>query len=113
MSVEKLADVANKLMNWEFLKLIFKVRELLLNPKYLFSVLENFGTERFICISPLMAFFMTNEIAKKLADLGVNGVSVSIDSMDPDHDKFRGKKGCWERAIKALEMVKNVGITPI
>ena len=32
--------------------------------------------------------------------------------MDPDtHDSFRGR-GSWERAINALKMVQDVGITP-
>ena len=113
MSVEKLTDVANQAHELGIFEIDLQGGELLLNPKYLFSVLENFGTERFYMYLTTNGFFMTNEIAKKLADLGIDRVSVSIDSMDPEtHDKFRGKKGCWERAIKALEMVKNVGITP-
>ena len=113
MSVEKLADIADQAHELGIFEIDLQGGELLLNPKYLFSVLENFGTERFYMYLTTNGFFMTDEIAKKLADLGVDRVSVSIDSMDPDtHDKFRGKKGCWERAINALEMVKNVGITP-
>ena len=52
-------------------------------------------------------WYMTKDIANKLAEAGVNRVSVSIDSMDEDtHDKFRGRKGSWKRAIDALEMVQ-------
>ena len=87
--------------------------ELLLDTGYLYDVLKNLGTERFYVYVTTNGFLMTQEIANKLKSLGVDRVSVSIDSMDPDtHDKFRGKKKAWERAIGALEMVKKAGITP-
>ena len=70
-------------------------------------------TERFYVYLTTNGWYMTEEIAQTLADLGVNRVSVSIDSMDSEtHDRFRGRKGSWERAIKALEMVQKVGISP-
>ena len=41
---------------------------------------------------------MNEDTAKKLADHGVNRVSVSIDSMDEKvHDEFRGRKGSWKK----------------
>ena len=49
--------------------------------------------------------YRDNPLLKKA---GVDRVSVSIDSMNPDeHDQFRGKKGSWHKAIRALEYVKN------
>ena len=43
----------------------------------------------------------------------LNRVSVSIDSIDEEvHDKFRGRKGSWKRAIAGLEHVQNAGMSP-
>ena len=51
-----------------------------------------------------------NELAKAKED-GLKYVEVSIDSADPDkHDKFRGVKGSWERAVKALENAVKLGM---
>ena len=56
---------------------------------------------------------MDTETAITLKQLGVDRVSVSIDSLNSEiHDKFRGKKGSWERAINALKIVKDAGMTP-
>ena len=56
---------------------------------------------------------LDSAMAERLAAAGIDRVSVSIDSMDPkEHDKFRGKKGSWQRAIDALEHVQNAGMSP-
>lgn len=87
--------------------------ELLLNKDYLYEILNNIGVERFYVYLTTNGFFMTQDVAYKLAELGVDRVSVSIDSMDEaSHDKFRGKKGSWQRAISALSYVKNAGMAP-
>ncbi len=87
--------------------------ELTLRPKVLYETLEAIGTERFYMYLTTNGAKLGKKMAKNLKDLGVDRVSVSIDSMDPDvHDKFRGKKGSWQVAINALEYVKDVGIDP-
>jgi len=49
-------------------------------------------------------YLMTPELANDLYEAGLWGVSVSIDYVDPaKHDKRRGVKGAFERAVKALE----------
>ncbi len=43
--------------------------------------------------------------------LGLRYVEVSVDSVDPEkHDKFRGVKGSWERAVKALMNAVKLGL---
>jgi len=108
--VERVADEAHELgiFEWDL-----QGGELLSRPELLFDTLKAMKTERFYVYLTTNGWYMTEKIAKTLADLGVNRVSVSIDSMDSEtHDRFRGRKGSWERAIKALEMVQNVGISP-
>ena len=108
--VERVANEAHELgiFEWDL-----QGGELLSRPHILFDTLKAMKTERFYVYLTTNGWYMTDEIAQTLADLGVNRVSVSIDSMNPEtHDKFRGRKGSWERAIKALEMVQKVGISP-
>jgi MoaA/NifB/PqqE/SkfB family radical SAM enzyme len=49
-------------------------------------------------------FNFTEENAKALAKAGLTGVHVSLDHYLPEeHDKFRGKEGAFEDAIKAVK----------
>ena len=108
--VERVANEAHELCIFEW---DLQGGELLSRPQLLFDTLKAMKTERFYVYLTTNGWYMTKEIAQTLADLGVNRVSVSIDSMDSEtHDRFRGRKGSWERAIKALEMVQEVGISP-
>jgi MoaA/NifB/PqqE/SkfB family radical SAM enzyme len=51
--------------------------------------------------------------AQKLAKSGVSRVSVSVDSIDEaTHDKVRGRKDSWRRAMEALKHVKKAGMDP-
>ncbi len=87
--------------------------ELLLDKDRLFATLEVMGTERFYTYVTTNGYHMDQKTAETLKRLGVDRISVSIDSMNPDeHDSFRGKKGSWERAVKALKLVQEAGMDP-
>ena len=40
---------------------------------------------------------ITKEIAAKLKKIGLSYVGVSLDGLEKTHDRFRGKKGAFER----------------
>jgi MoaA/NifB/PqqE/SkfB family radical SAM enzyme len=108
--VGRIADEAHELGIFEF---DLQGGELTLRPKLLYKVLEVIDTSRFYMYLTTNGAKLDQKMAQNLKDLGVDRVSVSIDSMNPlDHDKFRGKKGSWKKAIDALEYVKDVGIDP-
>lgn len=87
--------------------------ELLLRKDVLYESLEAIGTERFYVYVTTNGYYMDAECARTLKQLGVDRVSVSIDSMDEHtHDSFRKKKGSWKRALDALAYVKEAGMTP-
>lgn len=59
-------------------------------------------------------FLLTNDIAKKWRRLGVTQVQVNIDSLNPSrHDEIRGKKGSFDRAIRAIRNANSAGMTAI
>jgi len=87
--------------------------ELLLKPDLLFEALEAIRPDRFYLYLTTNGYRLDKNMAKRLAKAGVSRVSVSIDSMNAEvHDEFRGREGSWQRAIKALEYVKDAGIEP-
>ncbi len=49
--------------------------------------------------------------ARKLSEAGIKTVSISLDSSVPEkHDDFRGVKGSWQKAIQAIEALKQNGV---
>jgi radical SAM protein with 4Fe4S-binding SPASM domain len=49
--------------------------------------------------------------AKKLKEAGIETISISLDSHVPEqHDEFRGVKGSWEKAVKAIKALRENGV---
>lgn len=52
-----------------------------------------------------------NDAAKKLKEAGIATVSISLDSHIPEqHDKFRGVKGSWGKAVNAIKALRKNGV---
>jgi len=49
------------------------------------------------------ATLITREVARRLKDAGLERFGVSIDGVGDAHDKIRGVKGAFERAMRGLE----------
>ncbi|TRZ87597.1 MAG: heme b synthase [Methanosarcinales archaeon] len=55
---------------------------------------------------------LTSDIAKKLKDVGIQRVSISIDgSTKETHDIFRGETGAFEAALRGIDILKNAGLS--
>lgn len=51
-------------------------------------------------------YLMTPELARELYEAGLWGISISLDYADADqHDRRRGVKGAFDRAVRALGMI--------
>ena len=58
---------------------------------------------------------ITDDRAARLRQAGVQGVGISIDSLDPDfHDGFRGAPGSWIKSMSAIdiEVAPSLGNSP-
>jgi len=54
---------------------------------------------------------ITSAVAKKMADSGIQRISVSIDgATKEDHDRFRGVQGAFEGALRGIKAAKQAGI---
>ena len=106
----KIADQADELGIFEF---DLQGGELLLRPDLLFEVLEAIRPERFYLYLTTNGYFLDKKMADRLAKAKVSRVSVSVDSMDEEtHDKIRGRKDSWRRAMEGLKHAKNAGLDP-
>jgi len=106
-------DIANQADELGIFEFDLQGGELLLRPDKLFEVLEAIQPERFYLYLTTNGYFLDETMANRLAYAKVGRVSVSIDSMNEEvHDKIRGRKGSWKRAMEALKHVKNAGMDP-
>jgi len=113
MPLSKVASLADEADSLGIFEWNMHGGELLIQPERLFDLIKAIKPERFYVFLTSNGYLLTRDIANRLAEAGVNRVSVSIDSFDPAvHDKFRGVKGAYEHAMKALSYVKEAGMDP-
>ncbi len=53
---------------------------------------------------------ITKEKAKILKEIGLSYVGISLDGLEETHDKFRGVKGSFKKAMAAIEHCQEAGI---
>ena len=53
---------------------------------------------------------ITKQMAQTLKEVGLSYVGVSLDGMEAVHDKFRGVKGAFQKALEGIENARNAGI---
>jgi|UniRef100_A0A7V6A3Q4 12,18-didecarboxysiroheme deacetylase len=53
---------------------------------------------------------ISRDIALRLKDLGLSYVGISLDGVEPTHDRFRGKKGAFAAAMAGVRRCQEVGL---
>lgn len=53
---------------------------------------------------------ITKEIAAELKKIGLSYVGVSLDGLQPTHDRFRGMKGAFEKAMEGIRNCREAGL---
>ena len=54
---------------------------------------------------------ITENLARRLADAGARGLSLSLDALDPDrHDRFRKVRGAWRNTVEGAEILGRTGL---
>ena len=54
---------------------------------------------------------ITENLARRLADAGARGLSLSLDALDPDrHDRFRMVRGAWRNTVDGAEILNRTGL---
>jgi radical SAM protein with 4Fe4S-binding SPASM domain len=54
---------------------------------------------------------ITENLARRLADAGARGLSLSLDALDADrHDRFRKVRGAWRNTVEGAEILGRTGL---
>ena len=54
---------------------------------------------------------ITENLARRLADAGARGLSISLDALDPDrHDGFRKVRGAWRNTVEGAGILNRAGL---
>jgi len=54
---------------------------------------------------------ITENLARRLAEAGARGLSLSLDALDPDrHDRFRKVRGAWHNTVEGAEILGRTGL---
>jgi radical SAM protein with 4Fe4S-binding SPASM domain len=54
---------------------------------------------------------ITENVARRLAEAGARGLSLSLDALDADrHDRFRGVRGAWQNTVEGAEILNRNGL---
>ena len=54
---------------------------------------------------------ITENLARRLAEAGARGLSLSLDALDPDrHDRFRNVRGAWRNTVEGAEILNRTGL---
>jgi AdoMet-dependent heme synthase len=54
---------------------------------------------------------VSENVARRLADTGARGLSLSLDALDPDrHDRFRKVRGAWQNTVAGAEILHRTGL---
>jgi radical SAM protein with 4Fe4S-binding SPASM domain len=54
---------------------------------------------------------VTENVARRLADAGARGLSLSLDALDPErHDGFRRVRGAWQNTVDGAEILTRTGL---
>jgi radical SAM protein with 4Fe4S-binding SPASM domain len=54
---------------------------------------------------------ITENLARRLAEAGARGLSLSLDALDPDrHDRFRMVRGAWRNTVEGAQILNRTGL---
>jgi radical SAM protein with 4Fe4S-binding SPASM domain len=54
---------------------------------------------------------VTENVARRLAEAGARGLSLSLDALDPDrHDRFRKVRGAWQNTVEGAQILRRIGL---
>jgi radical SAM protein with 4Fe4S-binding SPASM domain len=54
---------------------------------------------------------ITENVARRLAEAGARGLSLSLDALDPErHDRFRNVRGAWQNTVEGAQILGKAGL---
>ncbi|UCD04169.1 MAG: radical SAM protein [Candidatus Woesearchaeota archaeon] len=110
LTLEQQFRVIDNLSDWGVTVIAFSGGEPLAHPDF-FKLAEYTAKKGIAVAIATNGTLITEEVAKKLADLGETYAEVSFDSLDPkEHNKFRGLESAWELTVEGIKNLVEAGV---
>ncbi len=90
-------------------KFAFTGGEPLLRPD-IYELIEYASSFRMQVVMATNGTLISEEVAKKLRDAGLERAAISIDGFGRAHDRFRGVDGAFNAVIRGLKACRNAGL---
>ncbi len=102
LDTERALEVIERLSEWNVPGLAFSGGEPLMRDDF-FELAEASASEGMFTALATNGTLIDRDTAERLEAAGVEYVEISLDGARPEtHDKFRGVKGAWERAVEGV-----------
>jgi len=103
LNLDKRLDIVDQLAREDVFSIAYSGGEPLMD-KDIWKVAERGAKHNLYQSIATNGTLITPEVARRIADTGVNYVEISLDSTRPEvHDRFRGVPGFWKKAVKGIE----------
>jgi radical SAM protein with 4Fe4S-binding SPASM domain len=113
LTLDEVKAVITDLAAMKVFFIYFLGGEPFMRPDFLNIVEHSLGVGMRVMVNT-NGWFVSEDVAKRLADLGVQHVRVSMDGATPDtHDSIRGVEGAFTRAVLAVKNLKSAGIRTV
>jgi len=110
MTDEELTRLIKDVADMNPLNLCFCGGEPLLRKDILLKLIKILADKNIQISFVTNGLLLTEEVAKELKGAGLSRAQVSVDGIGESHDRLRGRKGCFEKAVQALKNLNDVHI---
>jgi radical SAM protein with 4Fe4S-binding SPASM domain len=111
LTLDEIKELIDELADIGVLSITFTGGEPLLHPS-IFDMMAYARKKPLAVVLFTNGTLLTREIVKKLKELNIYRVNVSIDGPDADiHDEFRGCKGAFEKTVEGILLLNKTGIS--
>lgn len=110
MTDDELLKLIDDIITFKPFNICFCGGETLLRKDILLKLTKKLSDKGIMVSMVSNGILLTKDVAKQLKEAGISRVQISLDGIGDSHDKLRGLKGCFEKAVHALENLKEAGI---
>ncbi|NPA23118.1 MAG: radical SAM protein [Crenarchaeota archaeon] len=111
LSFDDCAKIIDEISNIGTRLLIFSGGEPLLR-KDIYDLVRYASSRGLTCAVATSGLLADDGVVSRLVESGLKFVAVSLDSTRPEiHDSFRGVRGLWERAVSAIRLFRDHGVS--
>ena len=109
LSTQEVFSVLHDLKTFRVPALILSGGEPLLR-KDLFEIAERAKSMGFYTALSTNGTLIDLPLAMRIRDAGLDYVGISLDGLEPTHDKFRRKAGAFAKSLRALRLLREMGV---